>query len=130
MNDYGANNLRIAIARQAADDLRKEYNKSEQLGCKTANAEALERWFVSQWAQILIGEGGQYIVDKIKKEPIKKKIISGIQPVRCIENGIVYASALEAAQALNLSYTAVRMCAAGKQNKAGGFHFERVKVNK
>jgi hypothetical protein len=49
------------------------------------------------------------------------------KPVRCIETGIVYASARKAADALGVSYPRISECCNGKRKTTRNFHFEFVK---
>lgn len=46
-------------------------------------------------------------------------------PVRCIENGKVYANAVIAARDLGLDYSEIRKVTRGVRKHAKGFHFEK-----
>ena len=49
------------------------------------------------------------------------------KPVLCIETGIVYPSACEAARSLNICKTSIRKCCNGLYTKAGGYHWKSIK---
>lgn len=68
---YG--NLRIAILQQAVEDYRKAIKKTQSTdkyekrqGTYTKNS--LERFFLSEWGELLSGDNGQFIVDKLREE--------------------------------------------------------------
>lgn len=55
--------LAIGIVKQAADDFRAAIRSHDE-----SNAQALQKWFWSEWGQLLsFGQGGA-IVRRIKKE--------------------------------------------------------------
>lgn len=62
---------------------------------------------------------------KQSEETIKKIIETSGTPVRCVETGVVYPSAKEAARCIpgNVNINAVL---SGRRNTAGGFHWERL----
>lgn len=45
---------------------------------------------------------------------------------KCIETGVIYYSAREAARQMGLQQSAISKCCRGKQKTSGGFHFEYV----
>lgn len=55
--------LQTGIIKQAVDDLRAAIRAGED-----SKADALEKWFLSEWGQLLSFGTGQYIVEKVKKE--------------------------------------------------------------
>ena len=57
---------------------------------------------------------------KNKKEQIKGRSI----PRRCIETGVIYSSAAEAAKALNLDASSIGKCCVYKTRTCGGYHWE------
>lgn len=45
------------------------------------------------------------------------------KPVMCLETGVVYKSARDAAEKLNLSYSKISLVCNGKRTMTGGYHF-------
>lgn len=60
--------LAVAIVTQAAKDYRKELQKSKRQGRKTGGAFKLEKWFRSEYGQLLTLGKGEYIIEQIQKE--------------------------------------------------------------
>ncbi len=60
--------LAIEIVKVAADDYRKELIKSKKEKLKTRECCRLERFFRSEYGQILSMGKGKYIMQKIQKE--------------------------------------------------------------
>lgn len=60
--------LQTSIVKQAVSDLRGAVRAD-----KTATVAALDKWFRSEWGQLLCLGSGEYIVEKVKKEEAKKK---------------------------------------------------------
>lgn len=59
--------LRTEIVRSAVFDLKKALRKSERLGVVCDEQRKLERWFLSQWGQMLSGDNGEYIIEQCRK---------------------------------------------------------------
>lgn len=59
----GYGNVRIGIIKQAIDDYRRALRKGNLY-----KIEALERWFLSEWGEMLSGYNGAYIIEKVRKE--------------------------------------------------------------
>ena len=61
--------------------------------------------------------------------PLRQKriIVSRGTPCRCVETGVIYPSAREAARQLNLQQSSISRCVRGVGKTAGGFHWEEVK---
>lgn len=59
----GYENVRVVIVKQAVDDYRRALAHN-----KHYEAKALERWFLSEWGEMLCGGNGAYIIDKVKKQ--------------------------------------------------------------
>lgn len=60
--------LQTAIVKQAADDLRAAVRTQDETA-----AEALRRWFLSEWGQLLSFGQGEAIIRRIKKEDEKRE---------------------------------------------------------
>jgi hypothetical protein len=60
-NGYG--NLRVAILEQAIKDYKRALRRGNNY-----KITALERWFLSEWGELLSGNNGAYIIEKVKKE--------------------------------------------------------------
>lgn len=68
--------LRTEIVRSAVKDLEKALRKSDRLGAVCSEQIRLERWFTSQWGQMLCGGNGEYILEKVRqnyKASVSKK---------------------------------------------------------
>ena len=63
-----AETLAIAIVVQAAKDYEHELQRSKKDGRKTGEARRLEKWFMSDYGQLLTFGKGEQIMEKIKKE--------------------------------------------------------------
>jgi hypothetical protein len=59
----GYENVRHAIVKQAIEDYARALIRGDKYKIIT-----LERWFVSEWGQMLSGYNGEYIIEKVKKE--------------------------------------------------------------
>lgn len=59
----GYEELRCAIVLQAV----KDYRKALKYG-KPHEAKALEKWFLSEWGQLLSRDNGAYIIEKVKQD--------------------------------------------------------------
>ena len=59
----GYGNIRIAIVNQAIIDYKKALRTDNE-----TKITALERWFKSEWGEMLSGYNGAYIIEKVKKE--------------------------------------------------------------
>lgn len=64
--DTWVHRLQIAIVKQAADDLRTAIRTRDENGEDAV--EALCRWFLSEWGQLLSFGQGEAIIRRIKKE--------------------------------------------------------------
>ena len=60
--------LQTSIVKQAVSDLRSAVRAD-----KTATVAALDKWFRSEWGQLLCLGSGEYIAEKVKKEEAKKE---------------------------------------------------------
>lgn len=60
-DSYG--NVRLAIIQQAIEDYRRALRKNDYRDIK-----ALERWFLSEWGEMLSGDNGAYIIEKVKNQ--------------------------------------------------------------
>ncbi len=60
--------LAMAVVYQAADDYRTELRRSEKEGKKTYGALALERFFLSDWGDLLCFGAGEIVLQKLQKE--------------------------------------------------------------
>ena len=60
--------LAIEIIRVAVEDYRKELIKSKKQNMKTRECYRLERFFRSDYGQMLSFGRGEYIIEKIQKE--------------------------------------------------------------
>ena len=63
MNDECYENLAIAILNQAAKDWRDAMSKN-----RPAKAARMEKFFLSDYGQLLSAGNGQYIIDRLKEE--------------------------------------------------------------
>ena len=61
MNGY--DNIRHAIIHQAIKDYEKALFYDNQQKIK-----ALERWFLSEWGEMLSEHNGAYIIERVRKE--------------------------------------------------------------
>ena len=59
--------LRIEIVRSAVTDLEDAMRKSDRLGVVCDEQIQMERWFLSDWGQLLSGDNGEYIIEKCRK---------------------------------------------------------------
>ena len=71
--------LIIAIMQQAVLDYRKAVKKTHspdkyEKRNGTFAKKSLERFFLSDWGQLLSGNNGQFIVDKLREEAIEGEI--------------------------------------------------------
>lgn len=59
----GYENVRVAIIKQAIDDYKRAL-------CEDAKGKiaTLEKWFLSEWGEMLSGYNGAYIIEKVRKE--------------------------------------------------------------
>ena len=64
------------------------------------------------------------VINGKKNGTIRAKKTS--KPVRCLETGIIYPNSYEASRQLVIERNSIRNCCHGKQQTAGGFHFEFV----
>jgi hypothetical protein len=60
--------LAIEIIRVAAEDYRRELIKSKKEKLKTRECYRLERFFLSEYGQLLSMGKGEYIIEQIRKE--------------------------------------------------------------
>lgn len=60
--------LAIAICKQAADDYAKELKISDKTGKKTHGAFLIERFFLSDWGDLLSFGQGQVIIEKVQAD--------------------------------------------------------------
>ena len=60
--------LAMAVVNQAAEDYRNELKISGRQGEKTYGALALERFFLSEWGDLLSFGMGEVILEKLQKE--------------------------------------------------------------
>lgn len=56
--------------------------------------------------------------DNLRKR-LSKKIL-------CVETGIIYTSAKEAGELLNIDSSCIRKCCKGKRKTAGGYHWKNI----
>ena len=59
----GHENVRVGIINQAIYDYRKALATADDEGIQ-----ALERWFKSEWGELLSGNNGAYIIEKVREE--------------------------------------------------------------
>ena len=59
--------IRIEIVRSAVNDLKKALRKSDREGAVCEAQIKMERWFLSDWGQMLCENRGEYIIDKCHK---------------------------------------------------------------
>ena len=76
---------------------------------------------------------GNFNYENFTKDHTKNAVRGGIatakkvsKPIKCIETGIVYSSALQAECRLGITRGSISHCCYGKQRTAGGFHWEFV----
>jgi hypothetical protein len=62
MNEYGLENLRVAILQQAAKDYISALRHNEG-----AQAYRLEKFFKSEWGELLSNNHGDFIISECKK---------------------------------------------------------------
>lgn len=62
----GYHKLRTAVVQLAVDDYRKALKKSQKIGEVCAEQTKLEKWFLSQWGQLLSGDNGELIIEKCR----------------------------------------------------------------
>ena len=62
--------------------------------------------------------------DRISKTHINHPNLS--KPVKCIETGVIYPSAHEAARQTNLNFSMICAVCRGDRNKTGGYHWQYV----
>jgi group I intron endonuclease len=78
------------------------------------------------------GRGSGAVFSQERKDKISKKQMGNQnapqKATRCIETGIVYRSAREAARQTGLSSVRISMCCRGERQTTGGFHWEYIKV--
>lgn len=84
--------LRTEIVRSAVKDLQRAYRKSDRLGGVCKEQISLEKWFRSQWGQLLSGDNGEYIIEKCRKTykaPThangKRRMPDDVQKQICVE---------------------------------------------
>lgn len=63
----GYERLRTQIVRSAVKDYENALRKSNRLGAACKEQRELERWFLSNWGQLLSGDNGEYIIEKCRK---------------------------------------------------------------
>lgn len=61
--DDGHENLRCGIIKQAIDDYKQALRRGNEYGIK-----ALERWFYSEWGEMLSGGNSAFILEKVRNE--------------------------------------------------------------
>lgn len=66
--------LAIAIVNQAAEDYRNELKLSDKQGAKTQGAYVLERFFLSDYGDLLCFGMGELILEKLQKESITGRV--------------------------------------------------------
>lgn len=59
--------LRTEIVRSAVNDLKKAVRKSKREGAVCKEQRTMERWFLSEWGQMLSGDNGEYIIERCRK---------------------------------------------------------------
>lgn len=59
----GYANIKNGILKQAVDDYKRALTRGEK-----AEAKALERWFTSDWGEMLSNGNGELIIEKVRKE--------------------------------------------------------------
>lgn len=59
----GYENVRVGILNQAIYDYKTALKKDDN-----GQIQHLEKWFLSEWGQMLSGGNGSYIIEKVKKE--------------------------------------------------------------
>lgn len=64
----GYDDLATAIVKSAASDYKRELKKSKSNGKKTQRAKDIERFFLSEWCDLLSHGQGRVIMRRIKKE--------------------------------------------------------------
>lgn len=67
---------------------------------------------------------------KSKKNELWKYGVEAIKTaVRCVETGVVYESAMEAARQLGISHSHIGCCCTGKRKTTGGYHWMFAEVS-
>lgn len=78
------------------------------------------------------GRGRGVALTQERKNKISKKQMGNQnapqKATRCIETGVVYRSAREAARQTGIGPAQISMCCRGERQTAGGFHWEYIKV--
>ena len=76
---------------------------------------------------------GSFNYKAVVKNSAKGRVIGGTttakkysKPVKCLDTGIIYASAKEAERKLGISNSSINHCCSGKRKAAKGLHFEFV----
>lgn len=64
--------LAIAICKAAADDYERELRLSDKQGEKTKGAEAIERFFLGDWGEMLSFGKGELILELLREKHAKK----------------------------------------------------------
>ena len=66
--------LAIAVCKAAAEDYARELKKSDKAGAKTNAAKAIERFFLSDWGELLSFGKGELIIELLQKKHCDKTL--------------------------------------------------------
>ena len=67
--------LAIAVCKAAADDYARKLKKSDKAGKKTEGAKAIERFFLSEWGELLSFSKGELILELLREKHAKKTYV-------------------------------------------------------
>ena len=119
MSDDRWENLRAAIVLQAVKDYRKARKEKNY-----SRKRSIKKFLLSDWGQALSYGKGQYIIDRLEKEPIKKKR-NAARHVICVETGVEYNSIGAAAKEYGeTGHRVYDSCTSGRALKSAGVHFK------
>lgn len=89
------------------------------------------RKILSEKAKTRVGElnsrYGKHCSEEHKRKLREANIQSAmLNPIKCVESGIIYRNAADASRKLGIDKTGILKCSNGKQNQTHGLHFEKV----
>lgn len=82
MYENGYRNLQAAILTLAIFDFEKAIKKEKKSGKPSAERIALQKWFLSDWGELLSGGHGDYIISRCYNNVKEKRRSAILAPTR------------------------------------------------